>query len=105
MKPKVGLASLHAAAVTVLFVTLVTVVADLQPPLKDWLKNTFSHHWVGKGWLSAGLFVLLTLWLSFMPTQVDGMKIRKAAWTAFWSALAGTVVLFGFFLYEAFWKG
>ncbi len=105
MKPRIALASLNAAAVTVLFVTVITVVADLQPPLKDWLKNTFSHHWVGKGIIASALFVVLTVVLSLFPMPVDGAKIRKGAWSVFWSALAGTVFLFSFFLYETFWKG
>lgn len=43
------------AAVAVL-VAVLTIVGEMWSPLKDTLKNVFTHHWLGKGALSIVLF-------------------------------------------------
>ena len=60
-----GFAAHIAATVTVVFLALLIVTAEETPPLKDWLKETFTHHWLGKGALGVMLFTLLTLLFAF----------------------------------------
>ena len=50
-----------AAAVTSLMLAVLVVSAEEIPALKDWLKATFSHHWLGKGALAVGLFAVVSL--------------------------------------------
>ncbi len=54
-------AVIWSAGLTVLFLTLLTAVSDLHPPVKQWLGDVFSHHWLGKGILGIAVFALLTL--------------------------------------------
>lgn len=91
-----------SAAITVIFITLVTIVADLQPPLKNWLKNTFTHHWVGKGILAVAIFVVATFLFSFLPFQIEENKLSKKVWALFWISILGAFVIFGFYIYETF---
>lgn len=41
------------------------VSAEEIPALKDWLKATFYHHWLGKSALALGLFTIVSLALQF----------------------------------------
>lgn len=99
---KCSLAAVKSAIVSVVFITLLTVVADLYAPIKDLLKAAFTHHWVGKGILSvvlffASLLVFYPLSKSDRETELSRL-IRALAFTAY----AGTFVLIAFFLLEAF---
>ncbi|MDZ4243546.1 MAG: hypothetical protein U1C57_00375 [Candidatus Doudnabacteria bacterium] len=91
-----------AAICTIFFITLITVLADLVPPLKDWLKAVFTHHWIGKGVLSIGLFVFLYLLLKKTLPQPSESRLASMIRLLSWFAVLGTLVLFGFFLYETF---
>lgn len=96
-----------AAAFAVAFVTGITIAADLYLPLKDWLKLTFSHHWVGKGVLAIALFVGISAILLFFPTPKDEMKAKalaRSTWTLVIASLIGTISIIVFFIYEAFFK-
>ena len=90
------------AIVSIVFVSVVTVVADLVPPLKDWLKTTFTHHWIGKGALSVGLFIVTAFVLARVPMRATEKSLAKVLWMLFWAGLAGTLVIFAFYLWEAF---
>ena len=50
-----------ATIVTSLMLAVLIVSAEEIPALKDWLKATFSHHWLGKGALAVGLFAVVSL--------------------------------------------
>ncbi len=50
-----------ATAVAIIFITAITIAADLYSPLKNWLKDTFSHHWIGKGVLAAALWMAVAV--------------------------------------------
>ncbi|MBI4090319.1 MAG: hypothetical protein HY421_02855 [Candidatus Kerfeldbacteria bacterium] len=95
-------ASVAATIVTVVFITLITIIADLQLPLKDWLKATFTHHWVGKGVLAAAVFVIVWLMMLSQKRHVDDQRLSRGLMALAWTALVSTVVLFGFFIYETF---
>lgn len=104
---KIVRATTHAAALAVAFITGVTVTADLYLPLKDWLKLTFSHHWIGKGILAGALFVVMSAILSLLPAPADEMKTKKLArciGKLVIVSIAGTLIISAFFIYEAFFK-
>ena len=50
-----------AAIATSVMLAALIVVAEEIPALKDWLKQTFYHHWLGKGVLALGLFTVVSL--------------------------------------------
>ncbi|MBI5913554.1 hypothetical protein HY839_03915 [Candidatus Azambacteria bacterium] len=100
-------ATTYAAALAVAFVTGITVTADLYLPLKDWLKLTFSHHWVGKGVLAAAVFIVATAVFSLLPVPADELKAKTLAQSTrklVIVSLGGTLVIILFFIYEAFLK-
>lgn len=96
-------AAVVGATVTVALVTLLIVVADLTPAVKDWLKATFSHHWIGKGVIGIIIFFASGLAVaSGRPKNED--ELAKAVASLFLVTIAGMVVLTVFFGYEAFVK-
>ncbi len=50
-----------ATAVVIIFISAITIAADLYSPLKDWLKETFSHHWIGKGIIASVLWMAIAV--------------------------------------------
>lgn len=103
-KLKKSYAAVKAAAATVIFTTLITVLGDLYLPLKDWLKAVFTHHWIGKGVLAVVLWVLFFAVLSSAKNDLAEDKLPEALNRLSVAAVFGTLVLFAFFVYEAFWK-
>lgn len=93
-----------SAIITVIFITAITIAADLLPPLKDWLKATFTHHWIGKSILATLLFVLGIVTLPFLKKGQDIEKITKKLNLLFWLGVLGSILITGFFIWEAFLK-
>ena len=55
-----------ATIATSLMLAVLIVVAEEVPALKDWLKATFYHHWLGKGALAISLFIVTSLVLTLI---------------------------------------
>lgn len=72
-----------ATIVVIIFIALITVVSELLPSLKTWLKDIFGHHWVGKGILSALLWIIIAV----IPTKLDILKPKLLLLTTAVSAL------------------
>jgi hypothetical protein len=74
-------------------VMLLTIVGEEWAPLKNWLKVTFSHHWLGKSYLSVALFALVVL-VAFPFTS--GMRATRALWFSFVATIisAGTMTVY-----------
>ncbi len=87
------------ATVGILWVTLATILGELQAPFKTWLKAAFAHHWLGKGYIAAGLFVLVLLLLA-SQRDTDGSRTNRAITMAAWTAAVCAVLLAAFFLFE-----
>ena len=86
----------------VIFITAVTIGADLYLPLKGWLKNVFSHHWVGKSVLSAVIFGAVAFLTMIFSGQASEEKINKALKVLIWTVILGSLAIIGFFIWE--WK-
>ncbi len=104
IKSKIARAVVISAVATVIFITVITVAAELQAPLKDWLKATFSHHGVGKGILASVVFLGFSLFGYLAPLATSRAKIAKDLLVLFWSSLFGFLAILGFFVYEAVLK-
>lgn len=50
---------------TAIMLAALIIFAEELPALKNWLKQTFYHHWLGKSVLALGLFTLVSLTLRF----------------------------------------
>jgi len=67
--------TIFATALTIIFITAVTIAADLSPMLKTWLKDTFTHHWIGKGVLATVLWLVVVI-LPVKPVAFDQKKFK-----------------------------
>lgn len=92
------------ATAAIIFITAITIFAELEPFIKNWLKNTFWHHWLGKSISSIIVFVLIFLVSLIIPSQPSEEKTVKNLWRIFWAAGLGTTLVFGFFIYKTFIK-
>lgn len=87
-----------ATIVTIVYIPLITVAGELYPPLKDFLKSVFWHHWLGKSVVLVILFITVALISgAFLPkheenNDKDGKFLTWALYSATLSAL--TVLLF-----------
>lgn len=89
------------AVIAIIFVTAAAIGGELYKPLKDWLAGTFSHHWIGKGIISLGIFYTLGLVLSVVMKIQEGTMIR-ILYLLFWITVVGILSISGFYVYEAF---
>lgn len=92
------------AITAVIFVAAVTIFSELAPDIKSFLKNTFTHHWVGKSVLSLMIFLVASLIFWVIPAKIDIKKIRAEIRILIFSAAMGSLAVFIFFVYETFWK-
>jgi len=90
-------ASSLSAIINVVFVTTVTILAELNAPLKDWLKSLSGHHWTSKSIISVLLYLLLLVLFYIVLKNVDAKKVREAVFLAILSALSGSFLILGFF--------
>ena len=90
-----------AGVVAIIFVTVATVLGELYSPFKDWLKETFNHHWIGKGVIAIVIFYVLGLF-NFHISDDSEDKMVSILRILYWVAFIGVLVITGFYLYEAF---
>lgn len=87
---------LSAAVISVASSVLV-LVKDTTPPLKNWMASLFGHHWTTHGvFVVVGFFVL-----GFALSKVDwAEKLSDERVTSYvlWSAIIGTLMLTAFYL-------
>lgn len=92
-------AAATGATVGIIWVTVATVAGELSAPFKDWLKAVFAHHWLGKGYVAAGIFILVLL-IASRQVDADGRRTNKSLSLLMWVTTAGALLLAGFFAYE-----
>lgn len=98
-------AAIVSATGAVVFITLITLLADLFPPLKDWLKTAFTHHWIGKGFLGIGLYAILYLLIAgTLKKEPSPEKIASQLHVLGSVTIIGSFIILAFFIYEALVK-
>lgn len=102
--PKIVRAAIIGAISTLIFIVAITIMADLVPDIKDMLKNAFTHHWVGKSVLSVIFFILISMIAYFGITNPDDTTLPAMLRLLSCFAILGTMLIYGFFVYEAFFK-
>ena len=96
-KPKLIYASSIASSVAILFVTVITIVAEFKAPLKDWLKSLSGHHWTSKGIISVLLYLSIVFLVYFAAKGVNSKKITGSLCGAIIMTVLGSLALFVFF--------
>lgn len=67
-----------AAMATSLMLAALIIGAEEIPALKNWLKATFSHHWLGKGALALMAFAVLSALLRLKSPLYSLSALIKA---------------------------
>jgi len=89
-----------ALVATVVAIVIMTILSEVSPTFKDSLKDLAGHHWVAKGLVGLGIFVVAWL-VSAVPLarqQDDDVAVRRWVLAAAGSALAGIVIIFLYFI-------
>lgn len=96
-KLKLISSSAYAAIITITFVVVITIWAELSAPLKDWLRSFSGHHWTSKSIFSILLYVAATAllyWTVYSPNEVH---LRRALVSLLISVTLGTIILTAFY--------
>lgn len=96
-KLKLIYSSVLAAIVSVIFVTVITIWAELSEPLKNWLKSTTGHHWTTKSIFSFTIYILVGAVVYFLTRQADSVKVRKFIVFLIITTILGVIAILGFF--------
>ena len=90
-------ATILSAIITVIYITAVTVTADLYTPLKEALKNICSHHWIGKSITAILVFAIFWgLFLLIKPKTKPSLLLNLLTVVSILAAF----VIFIFFTWE-----
>lgn len=97
-------ASSVAAIISIIFVVVITIWADLFPPLKAWLKSVSGHHWTTKSWFSMGVYFFSFLFVTALPGEIGDRKARMALYFLSVAAILGSLALLLFYALHFFGK-
>lgn len=89
-----------AATVAITWISASTVIGEMYAPLKDALKESFTHHWIGKGVIAVVLFIVV--FLLVYPVAKKHMDRTTALSALFWSSVLGTLAIIGYYFYADF---
>lgn len=96
-KPRLIISSAYAAILTIIFVAVITIWAELAVPLKDWLKVLSGHHWTSKSILSVLFYSTVTIVLYLVLEKPKGKSIQRAIYLLLISIALGVVALTAFY--------
>lgn len=82
-----------AASLAVIFITTITIAAELDPPLKAWLTNFSGHHWVSKSILSLALYFVAFFLFYSAFRKVDALKIKTGLKLLIWLTVVGVLAI------------
>lgn len=99
-----SIATSYAAIVSVLWVSASTIIGELNAPFKNWLKTSFTHHWIGKGVIAVVLFAALSVLVVFIARKNQKLNIQPALTLLVVVTVLGTLAITGFYFYEDFIK-
>lgn len=77
-KSKLIISSAYAAIITIVFVAVITVWAELSAPLKAWLANFSGHHWTSKSIFSVLLYAVATALLYWLSRGENDKSLTRA---------------------------
>lgn len=94
---KLVISSACAAIVSIAFVVVVTIWAEMSAPLKSWLAGLSGHHWTSKSILSVAIYAGGMLLLYVSPHGLNDVRLKKMLFFLLLSAAIGTVALAAFY--------
>ncbi len=100
MKQNTIIASCIGAIAAIILTVAITIGGELYAPLKDWLKTTFTHHWLGKSVISVAVFAVILFITKFLPVPESEERIARLISILALVAILGTFSLIGFYTYE-----
>ena len=100
-KLKLIYSSAIASQVAVVFAVIITICAEMNSGLKDWLKSVTGHHWSTKSYLTMLFYSLVFSYAYMVFKNINGGKVKRAMYNLGWLAVAGAVVLVGFFFWHS----
>ena len=103
-KLKLAESIILSSIVVAIFIPTITIAAELTAPLKEWLKNTFYHHWVGKSLISVIVFAAVCPLTFVIPYKASLERINRLLFILVTLVILGALAIFGFFSYETFLK-
>ena len=86
-----------AAMVTSVMLAVLIVTAEEIPALKDWLKATFTHHWLGKGALAIAAFIVMTV-AARLQGNTDASRLPRIIFAEAVIAALSVGAIAGYFL-------
>lgn len=89
-------AAAEAVTAVAVFVAVITIGAESWSPLKDLLKTTFTHHWLGKSALAIFVFIAVFFIRSRVPANTQSLE--RAVRVAIWLSILSVVLIIGYFI-------
>lgn len=86
------------AAASAWLLAVLVIVAELFLPFKDFLKNIFSHHWIGKAVIIFGAFFIFGFFMR-NKNSIGKISDGKFAW---YSTLLSLAIMLLFFIVHYF---
>lgn len=90
----------RSAIAAVVFIAAATILAELYAPFKDFLKNNFYHHWVGKSVISLAIFAVGGVLCYLIPHKPEIKRLAICFYVLSAAVILGTLAIFGFSVYE-----
>ncbi len=87
-----------AASLSIIFVVVITILAELTKPLKDTLQAMTGHHWTSKGVLALAIFCLS--YFAIRPLYKDEEFSMKDLFEVLAVSIIGGLALLGFFVWH-----
>lgn len=87
-----------AASLSMIFVVVITIVAELNKPIKDFLQAMTGHHWVSKGVLAVLIFCLS--YFAIRPLYKNDEFSMKDLIEILAVTIVGGILLLGFFVWH-----
>ena len=96
-KIKLIISSAYASILTISFVVVVTVWAELSSPLKNWLAEFSGHHWVSKSILSFLIYAAATMILYAILRSPSDASAQRAIKSLLVFTAVGVVIVTAFY--------
>ncbi|OGH92516.1 MAG: hypothetical protein A2534_00990 [Candidatus Magasanikbacteria bacterium RIFOXYD2_FULL_39_9] len=96
-KTKLITSSAYAAITSIVFVVVITIWAEFNAPLKNWLANFSGHHWTSKSIFSVVLYALVTFAAYLLPFKYSDDCLKKSLNFLFAFTVLGVAALALFF--------
>jgi len=79
------------------FVAAITIVSELVPSIKDWLKDLSGHHWTTKSIFSLAVYAFGLILIYLMPKQLQINTIRNSTIALLLITAVGVISVFSFY--------